>query len=243
MDRHDRVNGGTLKVMGSHAAPIDVAPGGTLAGDGSIGGDVTLTPGSTLLVGAGGLNVDGNIALGGATLALDLSRPFTAGRAVFIMANSITGTFAGLPHGSVIEQGGQRLVVTYTSTGVVLFAPAELPVGGTVPPTLSLTIGATASFGPFTPGVEKEYTTATNATVISTAGDATLSVSEPGHLTNGAFSLAEPLRVQFAKSVWTGPTANETLPITFKQLIKRTDPLRTGTYSKTLTFTLSTTDP
>jgi hypothetical protein len=31
--------------------------------------------------------------------------------------------------------------------------------------------------------------------------------------------------------------------ITFKQLIKRTDPLRTGSYSKTLTFTLSTTNP
>ena len=31
--------------------------------------------------------------------------------------------------------------------------------------------------------------------------------------------------------------------ITFKQLIRRNDPLRTGTYSKTLTFTLSTTAP
>jgi hypothetical protein len=31
--------------------------------------------------------------------------------------------------------------------------------------------------------------------------------------------------------------------ITYKQLVKRTDPLRTGSYSKTLTFTLSTTQP
>jgi hypothetical protein len=31
--------------------------------------------------------------------------------------------------------------------------------------------------------------------------------------------------------------------IEFAQLIKATDPLRTGTYSKTLTFTLSTTTP
>ena len=31
--------------------------------------------------------------------------------------------------------------------------------------------------------------------------------------------------------------------IAFKQLIKANDPLRTGTYSKTLTFTLSTTNP
>jgi hypothetical protein len=31
--------------------------------------------------------------------------------------------------------------------------------------------------------------------------------------------------------------------IGFKQLIKANDPLRTGSYSKTLTFTLSTTTP
>ena len=68
-------------------------------------------------------------------------------------------------------------------------------------------------------------------------------MSEPGHLTNGAFSLAEPLRVSFSKSAWTAPVSNDNVDITFKQLIKRTDPLRTGSYSKTLTFTLSTTAP
>ena len=36
----------------------------------------------------------------------------------------------------------------------------------------------------------KEYTAATTANVISTAGDAALSVSDPGHLTNGAFTPA-----------------------------------------------------
>ena len=68
-------------------------------------------------------------------------------------------------------------------------------------------------------------------------------VSDPGHLTNGAFSLAEPLRVELAKSSWTAPTSNESVNVAFKQLIKATDPLRTGTYAKTLTFTLSTTNP
>ena len=47
----------------------------------------------------------------------------------------------------------------------------------------------------------------------------------------------------FSKSTWTAPTSNESVGITFKQLIKANDPLRTGTYSKTLTFTLSTTQP
>ena len=31
-------------------------------------------------------------------------------------------------------------------------------VGGTVPATLSLTLGTPASFGAFTPGIDREYT-------------------------------------------------------------------------------------
>ena len=117
------------------------------------------------------------------------------------------------------------------------------PIGGTVPATLSLTLGAPATFGAFTPGVAKEYTASTTGNVISTAGDATLSVSDPGHLTNGAFSLPQPLRVEFDKASWTSPVSNDPIAITFKQAITATDPLRTGTYTKTLTFTLSTTQP
>jgi hypothetical protein len=115
--------------------------------------------------------------------------------------------------------------------------------GGTVPATLALTLGQPASFGAFTPGVAREYTASTTATVLSTAGDATLSVSDPGHLTNGAFSLPQPLRVELSKSTWDGPTSNESVTVTFKQAIGATDALRTGAYAKTLTFTLSTTNP
>jgi X-Pro dipeptidyl-peptidase len=122
-------------------------------------------------------------------------------------------------------------------------ALTDLNVGGTVPATLGLTLGAPASFGAFTPAITKEYTASTDATIVSTAGNALLTVSEPGFLTNGAFSLAEPLRVELAKSTWDGPTSNEKVAITFKQLVKATDPLRTGSYSKTLTYTLSTTQP
>ena len=48
---------------------------------------------------------------------------------------------------------------------------------------------------PFTPGVAKDYTASSTATVISTAGDATLTASDPsstapGRLVNGSFSLA-----------------------------------------------------
>ena len=37
--------------------------------------------------------------------------------------------------------------------------------------------------------------------------------------------------------------ANGPVAITFRQRIEATDPLRTGSYTKTLTFTLSTTNP
>jgi hypothetical protein len=115
--------------------------------------------------------------------------------------------------------------------------------GGTVPATLSLALGASASFGPFTPGVAKDYTASTTANVISTAGDAALASSDPGHLMNGTFALPSPLEVSLSKSAWTAPTSNESVSIGFKQHIGAGDALRTGAYSKTLTFTLSTTTP
>jgi len=126
--------------------------------------------------------------------------------------------------------------------------PFETPVagdvGGTVTATLALTLAApAATFGAFTPGVAKDYTASTTANVISTAGDATLTSSDPGHLMNGAFALPSALEVSFSKSTWTGPTSNESVTIGFKQHISAGDALRTGSYSKTLTFTLSTTNP
>ena len=80
-----------------------------------------------------------------------------------------------------------RVLLGSTSTGGT--------AGGTVPATLALSLGAPAAFGAFTPGIAKTYTAGTTATVISTAGDATLSVADPsttatGHLVNGTFSLA-----------------------------------------------------
>ncbi len=137
-------------------------------------------------------------------------------------------------------------------------------VGGTVPPTLALTLGAPASFGPFTPGVANDYLATTTATVTSTAGDATLTVADPsstntGHLVNGAFSLPQPLLASGATGgtyapvggssapttlkVWDGPTSNDSSTVSFKQTIGAQDALRTGAYAKTLTFTLSTTSP
>jgi hypothetical protein len=122
-------------------------------------------------------------------------------------------------------------------------APVLGDVSATVPATLALALGPPASFGAFTPGVAREYTATTTANEISTAGDAALTTDDPGHLTNGAFALPEPLRVELAPSAWSGPVSNGTVAITFRQQINAGDALRTGAYSRTLTFTLSTTTP
>ena len=89
-----------------------------------------------------------------------------------------------------------------------LIAEAPGTVGGTVPATLSLSLGAPATFAPFVPGVAREYTAATTATVTSTAGEAALSVTG-GHLVNGAFTLPQPLSVAFSRAAWDGPVSND----------------------------------
>jgi hypothetical protein len=122
-------------------------------------------------------------------------------------------------------------------------AQAPGTVTGTVPATLAFTLGPPASFGTFTPGVAHTYEAGTTADVVSTAGDATLSVSDPGHLRNGAFTLPQPLEVTGVPKSYAAPVSHDVVPIGFRQPIAATDPLRTGTYSATLTFTLSTTNP
>lgn len=151
---------------------------------------------------------------------------------------------------------------TLTPTTFFQSTSVTAPVGGTVPATLGLTLGAPITFAPFTPGVAKTYSGSTTATILSTAGDATLSVVDPspnapGKLVNGAFSLAQPLEAKnsvgeflaisgtpLALRTYSAPTnGSEQASIELQQKIGSNDPLRTGTYSKTLTYTLSTTNP
>ena len=135
----------------------------------------------------------------------------------------------------------------FAGDGAVTPSTATLAgVGGTVPATLSVMLGAPASFGAFAPGVAREYTASTTATVTSTAADAALTVADPtatNKLVNGAFTLAQPLQGLGTVKTWTTPTAGEVVAVEFKQAISASEPLRTGNYAKTLTFTLSTTAP
>jgi hypothetical protein len=169
---------------------------------------------------------------------------------------TVTGTPDGICWGSC---DGAK--VTYTGT-------ADGGVGGSVPATLSLTLGTPANFGNFTPGLDKTYDATGTANVISTAGDALLSVADPsstatGHLVNGSFSLPDPLTARARNAAnqgtafnnvgssasplnlltWNGPVSNDAVSLDFRQHIGANDALRTGNYSKTLTFTLSTTTP
>ena len=94
----------------------------------------------------------------------------------------------------------------------------------------------------------KTYTATTTATVISTAGNATLSVADPsttntGKLVNGTFAPASPLGGLGVLKTYSAPISNDVVTAAFTQAISATEPLRTGSYSKTLTFTLSTTMP
>jgi PKD repeat protein/glucose/arabinose dehydrogenase len=181
---------------------------------------------------------------------------------LFYVFRSVTGGATGgnLFNLNWSEFGGNGITVVETS--------ANGSAGGTVPATLALTLGPPASFGPFTPGVAKTYEATTTANVISTAGDAALSVADPsstatGHLVNGAFSLPSALTAKASSAGGTGtafapiggsssptallayaaPKSNDAVTVTFQQAIGATDALRTGNYSKTLTFTLSTTTP
>ncbi len=182
------------------------------------------------------------------------------------------------PYGApFVISGGGGHVVQYRSTdevgnveatktlNLIVYPQVSGQVGGTVPATLSLTLGPPATFGSFTAGVTRDYSASTTANVISTAGDALLSVSDPsptatGHLVNGAFSLPSPLQARATKPdttgtafnnvdsllnllSWSTPVSNDPVALEFKQHIAASDALRTGTYAKTLTFTLSTTTP
>jgi PKD repeat protein len=197
-----------------------------------------------------------------ATSTVDLGNVNAGKHELFLTFRTVPGGITGnnLVNLNWVEFGGNGVTVVETST------PGQ--AGGTVPATLALSLGTPASFGPFVPGVGKVYDASMTANVISTAGDATLSVADPsstatGHLVNGSFSLPQPLMAKATSAKGTGgafapvgssssplnlltydaPVSNDSVTIALQQAIGANDALRTGSYSKTLTFTLSTTTP
>ena len=158
-----------------------------------------------------------------------------------------------------------------TTTYTVALLPATFTgtqVGATVASTLSLS-GASPSFWHLRGAREgaQSYLASTTASVTSTAATAALSVADPsatatGYLVNGAYLLAQPLQASASSPGGTsraagarrlsGQSARPRELERAGQQRSRDDPaqaddrrhlLRTGTYSKTVTFTLSTATP
>jgi plastocyanin len=158
-----------------------------------------------------------------------------------------------------------QIHATMRASVVVSAADSSGSTGGDVPATLALGIGSATNLGNFLLGVAKDYTADLPATVTSTGADATLtahdpSTNAPGYLLNGTYVMAQPLQVKASNAAipatsfapltspatlltWSGPVSNDAVTVSFKQSIGLTDPLRSGAYTKTITFTLSTTSP
>jgi hypothetical protein len=122
--------------------------------------------------------------------------------------------------------------------------------------------------GTFKAGVEETYENSCNVTATSTGAATSLTAADEGseavgRLVNGSYSLAQPLQVQGTDTEglggvstgfgtvepehtllnWAVPLSADLVQVDFKQLIKKHDPLHTGTYSKVITLTLKQTTP
>jgi hypothetical protein len=124
--------------------------------------------------------------------------------------------------------------------------------------------GGPVALGPFVPGIAQSYETTVAATVSAATPGAVLTIADaddahPGHLVNGTFVLAHPLEARATSAVGAGgafapiggaaapltlltyadPVSDDSAAITLRQSIDANEPLRTGTYAKTLLLTLA----
>ena len=172
---------------------------------------------------------------------------------------------ARLQFTSSADTATENVLLVGKSTG-----DAIVNVGGNVPSVLQLAIPNTGgSFGTFVPGIGTNYNTAVPATVTTTTGDAALSVTDRRRRPPATSSTGRsrwPRRSRRARSASATrrpglraaerdarraapaqelerPITAAPLTIDLRQAIGATESLRAGTYSKALTFTLSTTTP
>jgi hypothetical protein len=202
----------------------------------------------------------------GAVYTQDRPVPLTFSCADEAGGSGIASCVGSTPSGSNLPTGTPGMqVLTITATdnvGNVFVKTVDYRVldatnvDGSVPATLGLTLTTpSASFGAFTAGVARDYTAAMTANVVSTGGDAALTVADPsgtatGHLVNGTFSLPSALQVRagspgstgggaFANVGgsaaptpllgYTGPVSNDAVTVAFQQHIGANDALRTNT--------------
>ncbi|MDA0184587.1 sugar phosphate isomerase/epimerase [Solirubrobacter phytolaccae] len=148
-------------------------------------------------------------------------------------------------------------------------ADPQVVVGGNVTSQLGLDLTGPAALGTFVPGTAADYTSTLLAEVTTTTPDAKLSVLDnsataAGHLVNGTAVLRSPLKLRATNATqtsaaftalsettgtpldllsYTAPTTRDRVSIGIQQSIGATETLLRGTYSKTLTFSVSSTTP
>ena len=155
------------------------------------------------------------------------------------------------------------LTNTQTGSGPATSTPVGGDVGGAVPATLALTVGGPAAFPAFDAGrgprlhrgADRQRHLHRPASRRSSVADAEHERPRPARERrvlprHAAPGPGEGRRVRGGRrrrrstcSTYTGPVSNDAVPIEFKQSIAANEALRTGTYGKTLTLTLSTTTP
>jgi hypothetical protein len=186
----------------------------------------------------------------------------TAGGNTFATTATVTNEGNHVVEYRAVDKGRNTSATKSIAFSIIHPVDVNGNVTATVPTVLGLTLGAPATFGALVPGVANDYLASTTANVIATTGDAALTVADrsttsPGHLLNGTIALPQALQISsggpFAPvpgatapltlKSWSAPTSNDRVPLNLKQPIAASDPLRAGGYSKTLTFTLSTTTP
>jgi fibronectin-binding autotransporter adhesin len=163
-----------LSGTGTINGPLIVSQGGLLPGIGTqpgvlTTGAVTFNPGSSFEALVNGtaagsgfsqLQVNGTVSLGGSTFSPTVNFNAVAGNSFVVInsSGSITGTFAGLPNGAVVNLDGQPFQILYVSPG----RSGHLEASSQVILTRIESATTAGAFGSIPPGVN----------VFATAADA-----------------------------------------------------------------------
>ena len=166
-----------------------------------------------------------------------------SGRA--LLAKNAPGvSLVGVQDGAVVFRvgsGDYRFVV-----GDGLFAATEVPgtVAGTVPATLSLTLGPAASFGAFRAGVAGEYSAIDDGERGQHRRRCRVERERiRATCRTGRSACSSRCGSRSPRRRGRGRSPMRRCRSLFTQAIGINEPLRTGVYSRTVTFTLSTTSP
>ncbi|WP_081686373.1 PKD domain-containing protein [Candidatus Solirubrobacter pratensis] len=225
----------------------------------------SVTTGTSIAFTAVGTDADGDAL----TYAWDFGDTGTATGQSPTHAYAAAGVYDAKVTVSDGKGGTGSATLTITVTGPVeTHTDVPKDVTATVANKIALSLAPTATFGPITPGVTKDYVATVTGTVTSTSGAAQLTVADAGtkstgHLVNDQYALAAPLQAQATSPVqpssafaavtgtdnplvlltYHDPVSMDAVSVGLQQTVSGSELLRAGTYHKTLTFTLSTTTP